>query len=474
MRKVICIGIVFAIAAGLAISFGCAKKKPMTAEEIAKEAMDKLAKVHTQIFEKGGYYSAEGPKAKLPPPGTDLSELKPSPDKTITIVWAEWEPANYLKILSEDFTKETGIKVNFDFIPWENFQDKVFTAFAARDSVYDIVIGDSQWLGRGATGGHYVELTEWMKKNIDVKSIYEPALTAYGEFPKGSGRYWALPAEGDIIGFAYRKDLFEDPKEREAFKAKYGRELTIPRTWKELRDIAEFFTRPEKNLYGAALYFSKAYDGVTMGFQQVMWSFGGSYGDEKTYKVEGILNSPEGVKALAFYGELAKFTPPGSENYYWKECLDAFKGGIVAMAMDYYAFFPGLVDPKVNKYANVTGFFPVPGEYGPDGKFRRYISLGGQGMSVSAYSKHKYEALQYLKWFARKDVQMKWAKLGGFTCNKEVLRSKEFLTAKPYNPAFAESMQYARDFWAVPEYAELLKACQDIWNDAIVRIRALK
>ena len=401
-------------------------------------------------------------------PGTFAEE------KSITIMWAEWAPADYLMELSKDFTKETGIKVRSDFIPWAHFEQKAFTAFAAKDPAYDVIIGDSQWLGRGATQGHYIELTDWMKKNIDIDAIFKPALTAYGEYPKGSGRYWALPLEADANGFSYRKDLFEDPKEKAAFKEKYGYELDIPKTYDELWDIAEFFTRPEQNLYGVALWLGKAYDAITMGFQQVMWSFGGSYGDPETYQVEGILNSDAGVKALEFYVELSKFTPPGSEHYHWGECLTAFQEGLVAVAMNYFAFYPGLADPATNPFAKVTGYFACPGQMGPDGKFRRYISVGGQGASISAYSRNKEEAFEFLKWFSREEVQVKWAQLGGYTANKKVLESETFMKATPFNKPFSESFPYLRDFWAVPEYADLLEVCQKYWNAAVVDLMSPK
>jgi multiple sugar transport system substrate-binding protein len=381
---------------------------------------------------------------------------------SLTVVWAEWPPADFLVELSKGFTEETGIQVVVDQVPWGQFETKVFTAFAAKADTYDIVIGDSQWLGRGAKGGHYVELTDWMKKNNIDASMGPLALKYYGEYPKGSGKYYAVPAEGDANGFAYRKDLFEDTKEKESFKAKYGYELDIPKEYSQMRDIAEFFTRPEAELplYGIAMWLGKDYDSVTMGFQQVMWSFGGSYGDEKTYKVEGILNSDAGVKALEFYVAMSKFTPPGSENYYWNECLTAFQQKKVAMAMDYFAFLPSLRSED-------TGFFASPGQTGPDGKFRRHISVGGQGMSVSAYSKHQKESLEYIKWFCRYESQLKWAKLGGFATNERVLESEEFLTMAPYNPAFVESLKYLKDFWAVPEYGELLQVCQNHWNAAV-------
>ena len=389
--------------------------------------------------------------------------------KTLTIAWAEWPPATFLQELSEDFTKETGVKIDVVQIPWTSFQDKVFTAFVGKSTRYDIVIGDSQWLGRNSVGGHYIDLTDWIDKNIDVDSIFGPAMTAFAEYPKGSKKYWALPAEVDANGYVYRTDLFEDPKEKEAFKDKYGYELSPPKTYKELRDIAEFFTRPP-NLYGIATYFSKLGDGITMGFQQVMWSFGGSYGDPKTYKVDGYLNSEDSVRALEYYKDLIKFSPPDAPNYYWQETLAAYNAGKVAMAMDYFAFLPGAVDSNQNpNYHDKSGFFIAPA--GPKG---HYISIGGQGMSISSYSKNQDIAKDYMKWFMQKSVQEKWAKLGGFTPHKEVLQSDIFLEATPFNKAFAASFPYLRDFWAIPEYAELLDVCQTNWNAAIVGLKSPK
>src|SRR4029078_4984826 len=129
------------------------------------------------------------------------------------------------------------------------------------------------------------------------KNLPPATVTAYAEYPKGSGKYWAYPTEGDADGWAYRKDLFEDPAEMTAFKAKYNRDLAVPKTWVELRDIAEFFTRPDKNQYGVSVYTQKDYDALTMGFENVLFSWGGDWGDYATYKVDGILNTPKNAEA---------------------------------------------------------------------------------------------------------------------------------------------------------------------------------
>ena len=76
----------------------------------------------------------------------------------------------------------------------------------------------------------------------------------YAEYPKAAASTGPIPLEGDAAGWAYRKDWFEDPKEMEAFKAKYGYDLGVPKTYKQLRDIAEFFYRPDEKSYGIAIY----------------------------------------------------------------------------------------------------------------------------------------------------------------------------------------------------------------------------
>ena len=85
----------------------------------------------------------------------------PAAATELTILWADWDPANYLQELVNEYEKETGVKVTVETTNWPDFQTKAFTEFNAHDDAYDMVVGDSQWLGAGATEGHYVELTRF-------------------------------------------------------------------------------------------------------------------------------------------------------------------------------------------------------------------------------------------------------------------------------------------------------------------------
>src|SRR5205085_6966065 len=124
-------------------------------------------------------------------------------------------------------------------------------------------------------------------------------------------------------------------------------------------------------------------------------------------------------------------------------------------------FFPGLFkDEKVG--GDRIGFFVNPKEK------EEGTQLGGQGISVVAYSANREAALQYIKWFAQPDVQRKWWALGGYSCHKAVLNDPNFPNTAPFAADFLASMQMVKDFWAEPAYAQLLLAMQKRVHDYVV------
>ena len=372
----------------------------------------------------------------------------------LTIFWAEWDPANYLQELVNEYTAETGVTVTVETTPWSDFQTKTFAELNAKGDAFDMVVGDSQWLGTASTAGHYVDLSEFVKQH-EIDKTFVPATLEY--YSLYDGKYWSIPTEGDANGWAYRKDWFEDPTEMANFKAKYGYDLAVPKNYTELVDIAEFFTRPDKNMYGVALYTQTAYDAMAMGVEQTIFTWGGELGDYSAKKVDGIINSPQNIEALEAYRKLYTFTPPNWNQAFFVENNQAFTEGLVAMAMNYFAFFPALANEATNPHAANTGYFANPP--GPNGN--QHAALGGQGISIVSYSQNQEEAYKFLEWFIQEDVQKRWAELGGYTCHAGVLNSEEFLNATPYNRAFADSMKIVKDFWAVPVFADMLFQMND-------------
>jgi multiple sugar transport system substrate-binding protein len=352
--------------------------------------------------------------------------------------------------LSKDFTAKSGVKMKFEFVPWPNFADRMLNELNSKGKLCDLIIGDSQWIGGSAESGHYVKLNDFFAKEGIKMSDFAPAtVTGYAEWPKNTPNYWALPAMADAVGWTYRRDWFAKPELQAEFKKKHGRDLAPPKTWTEFKQVSEFFqgrTVDGKKVYGAYLFTERGSEGIT----------------KKPYAMDGFVNSPDAVKALEFYKALYKgSTPPGLTNAYMGEGLDAFKSGQVAMMMNWFAFFPGLnKDPNVG--GDKIGFFTNPSDKG------KGVQLGGQGISVVAYSNNKNEALQYIKWFADPAVQQKWQDIGGSSAAKAVLNAPGYPKSSPFAQAFLDSMGMVVDFWAEPSYAQLMLSMQKRTHDFVV------
>jgi len=310
----------------------------------------------------------------------------------LTLCWAAWDPANALVELSKDFTEQTGIAMRFEFVPWPNFADRMLNELNSGGQLCDLLIGDSQWIGGGAENGHYVKLNDFFdSEGISMDDFAPATVYAYSTWPKGTPNYYALPAMGDANGWFYRKDWFARPEIQEAFQAEYGRPLAEPTTQMELMDIARFFQGREidgQTVYGASIFTERGSEGITMGATGALYTFGFKYENTPgSYDMEGAVNSPEAVAGLEFYKELYDCcTPPGYDNAYMEQSLDAFKSGQVAMAMNWFAFFPGLyADPVVG--GDKIDFFVNPGQN------VQASTLGGQGISVVSYSDQQEQAL---------------------------------------------------------------------------------
>jgi len=385
----------------------------------------------------------------------------------LTLCWAAWDPANALVELSKDFEAETGHTMAYEFVPWPNFADRMLNELNSGGQLCDLMIGDSQWIGGGAENGHYVKLNDFFEaEGISMDDFAPATVYAYSTWPKGTPNYYALPAMGDANAWFYRKDWFERPELQAEFQETYGRELAPPETQMELKDIAEFFQGREidgQTRYGVAIFTERGSEGITMGVLGSLFAWGAKFETEPgTYQMEGAVNAPEAIEAVEFYKELYECcTPPGYTDSYMQENLDAFKSGQVAMAMNWFAFFPGLYKDE-NVGGDKIGFFVNPGQN------VEASMLGGQGISVVSYSDKQEAAKEYIKWFAQPEVQAKWWELGGYSAHNSVLNDPSFPESQPFAGDFLEAMGGVQDFWQEPAYAELLLAMQKRLHDYIV------
>ena len=323
----------------------------------------------------------------------------------MTIWWAQWDPANYLQEIGNLYEKETGVKVTVVQEPWGSYFNKVSAEWAARGTGFDMVVGDSQWIGQAVTDGHYVDMTQFLADNKLTDTVTEATLKYYGEYPPGSGKYYAYPTEGDANGWAYRKDIVEDPKEKEAFKAKYGYDYSIPpKDYKSSSTWRSSSTGPTPTRPCTARRSTPRRTTTPSPWASRTPSSPTAVTGTRTSRSNGVLNAPQCVEALEAYKKLYDSGPPGNTNTFFTEMNNYFIAGQATFAMNYFAFLPALANEGTDPdYFDKVGFFSnPPGPYG-----QQFASLGGQGTSINAYisDERKQAAFDFIKWFAQDDIQ---------------------------------------------------------------------
>ena len=106
----------------------------------------------------------------------------------------------------------------------------------------------------------------------------------------------------------YRKDIFEDPANKEEFKAKYGYDLGPPQTWKAFGEVCQFITdKYAPETYGAGL-INTGY--MHFFFSERLRTYGGKFFDAGDDEGDGE-QPGEAVHALTDMVEQLKCQPPG-------------------------------------------------------------------------------------------------------------------------------------------------------------------
>jgi len=382
-----------------------------------------------------------------------MEEQLPLP---VRIMWFEQYSADVVAEISKKFTEETGIPVIVDQVSLAKWQDITYQELQSGYPRFDLAVGDSQWIGYGAEHGYYEDLTDFVQEHKILGTFSESVARGYGEYPEGSGRFYAVPFGTNTIVYAYRNDWFEDPVEQAAFREQYGRALAAPRTYAELRDIAKFFYRPDENRYGIVYPASEFYDVVTMLYGSMLFGYGGSWGDRATCKADGHINGEDAVTALELYRELATYAPPEIGTYAYAHAWTRFFEGDTAIAMNFISH------TAVNPYAADTGY--VAGLFGPKS---RDVQLAGQGVSLVKGARNREGALKFLDWWVQYETQDAFAEGGGLSSFRRVTSSRKFQERTPYNEAYAVSIEHVKDYWNSPRYAELLLISQKYFHEYV-------
>lgn len=388
---------------------------------------------------------------------------------------AGWLPSSLgvqMSPLFAEFAKEKyGYDVSFNFAeaPFSDLFQKAATSLATRSQEYNIIISDSQWLGALAQPGWILQLNDIIAQNpeLNIDWYSDIVVNTYMKYPDGSDQIWGLPQEGDTIALFIRKDMLDDENERSAFQAKYG--TPMPQTFEdfenltmaEFEKVAEFFTRPDQEMWGTAMQWSRVYDFISCYLYPFMWSQGGEIWDASTGQVVGILNSDINAKAMEENKAWLKYAPPGATNFGIAEGVDLFTQGKIFSCFQWAAVGLVMIPEQLQGKVMVV----PPPKHGTGESAGRVYTMGGQPWVLNAYNDdaHMRVGIDFLKWWYQPDTALEFAKRGGNPADAATLNSPDFDNINPWNRAYKYMLSdgRSRDFWHHPKYAEMLALQQE-------------
>lgn len=298
--------------------------------------------------------------------------LDPKPAELNT-VWESGliaqDPINFSGPMWEELT---GIKINVIERPFtELFQAQV-NEHLSGTGAFDVLNVPYAWLADFVNLGVLEPLQPRIDQYMNPADLndYHPR---FRELMVYNGQIYGLLTDGDPIILYYRRDLFEDPANQEAFKAKYGYDLAAPQDWQQYDDIQAFFTELGNGDYwGGASQRSR---GQVYGwFMEEFRNRGGRFFDEST--MNATLNNEAGVMTLTRMLESNKTMPPGIETWGFIEVLTAWMAGDLAMI--------GGTWPPIGRWSEGYGADTVQLEFVPASQVANKVGYSVMPMGHSA------------------------------------------------------------------------------------------
>ena len=233
-------------------------------------------------------------------------------------VWSRQtdESISVLKALTDAFTADSGIKVE-TFNTGIDFEQRLARAAAGR-TLPDVVLNDTTAMGQMNQMG--------ILKPIDPSKIAgsQDVSTSAWDGAKGSdGQFYSVPISAQSFAMFIRKDWREKLN------------MPQPKTWDDVRKLAEAFTKQDPDGNGKADTFGMAIPGsTTRGYaswfmSSFIWQAGGDYVKQLPDGFVPTLDTPQVAEALTYMRGMIcdKLAQPGAINATTGDTLPTFRSG---------------------------------------------------------------------------------------------------------------------------------------------------
>ena len=371
---------------------------------------------------------------------------------------------------------EMGIELITTWYGWADSLNKQIMDINVGATEWDIVTSNTPELAMFVEKGTYTPIEDFINSDIadpdwDVDDFYSLAV----EPARYKGKIWAMAPNISIAaGLFYRKDLFNHPEEKKAFREKYGYELRIPTDELEYRDVAEFFTRRSgEKLAGEVLddnFYGTVISGRAGGF---------AFHDFVIYSATSAASliefaSPRSLHAMEYLRSLEAFMPPEASVMSSGECVAAFADGRIAMWRE-FVHFPPVTLADAEKSPKIQGKWGIAPQLTTSINRPYATHADLELLAIWALSKNKEAAFKLWEKVNSKEMH-KWMALnyGYISSRRSVLEDPEVQAAYPWMKDLADILARPIFFThepKIPEFQQFKDVIGEAVNEALVSDR---
>lgn len=341
------------------------------------------------------------------------------------------------KILPE-FTKETGIEVEVDQLPYLKMRERQTLELAQDEGAYDLIAyvvfskADYVYADQLENLARYFMNPKLSNPNYDADDLIDGYVYNIG-FAGGNkgylegktGSLFGIPYGSETSVLGYRKDIFE----------KHG--LKVPQTYAEMMEIACKIPQLEPGMGGLS---SRAASGhhASHAFLLHLAPLGGRIFDDNW---NPIVNNAKGVEAAQTLKKIVDCGPKGAASFGFGEALGSFLNGDTAMFLDTSVVSGQINNPKKSKVVGKVGWALHPKGV------RRGSQTGGFGIGIPKNAANKEVAFLLMQWLTSKKGDKLVALAGGNPSRFSTHNDSDVNAKFPHMKTFGEALKYADPDW---------------------------
>ncbi|GAA3219278.1 sugar ABC transporter substrate-binding protein [Pseudonocardia petroleophila] len=290
------------------------------------------------------------------------------------------------RLTAENFTRETGITVNFTVLPENDVRDKISQEFSSQAGQYDVATLSNFEVPIYARSGWIAPMDEFIANDpgFDQDDILGPMVTS---LTGDDGQVYGQPFYGESSFLMYRRDVLEQA----------GIAMPAKPTWQEVADIAARVDGAQPGMAGICLRGQPGWGQVFAPLTTVVNTFGGTWFSEDW---QAQVDSPQFTEAVQFYVDLVReHGETGAPQAGFTECLNNLIQGNVAMWYDATSA-AGSLEAEDSPVRGLIGYAPAPVVETDSAGWLYAWSWG-----IQAASERKDAAWQFVSWASGKDYE---------------------------------------------------------------------